>query len=239
MTILDFSYKFENYLVFQNNETERLIVINYQEHKKFFMTNDQKFKIEKDIDAKKENGIPNKSNISHLSEEIEKSMIKQEDNNRLDQSLSAHTERIKFKKDSSHSNSTYFANLNEINKKINFDDTNIPSIFIDCNNKNESFKISILNKENKFFISELINKKVLLKISQPLQFNKQMKKIKLIKGNLRISLIKTKKKFTFKSFSDILCFGNYFLKFKGLKKINLGYLNKNEEKRKSNSIVFE
>ena len=77
---------------------------------------------------------------------------------------------------------------------------------------NESFKISILNKENKFFISELINKKVLLKISQPLQFSKQMKKIKLIKGNLRISLTKTKKKFNFKSFSDILCFGNYFLK---------------------------
>ena len=54
--------------------------------------------------------------------------------------------------------------------------------------------VTILNKDNKFFISELINKKVLLKISQPLQFNKQMKKIKLIKGNLRISLTKAKKK---------------------------------------------
>lgn len=226
LTILDFSHKFESYIIFKNNENERLTVINQEHNKNFFLTNDPKFDrlglnlkmkaiSEKDLGLKNENNITNKLNALHSSEEIEKPTLKNKidskNNDNLNQSLSAQTQVTKFKTDRSRHNSAHFTNLNEIKQKLNFEETTIPSIFIESKNVNEIFRISILNKENKFFISELLNKNILLKISQPLQFNKQMNKIKLIKGNLRISLTKTNKKFTMDSLSNILCFCNHFL----------------------------
>jgi hypothetical protein len=194
LSILDFSYKFARYIILKNTNADILIVLNFEHIKSFFLTND--------IQYAKPSFFKQKS--SHISEEHFNHQNKEAFEN-----AQPAIEKDSLEREISDIINTEDKQLmnNKKENKLSDEETLDCFVFLEAIGINGVCKISIQYIDDKFFIAESLNKRVLLKISQPLQFNSHTKKIKLIKGNLRMNLIRIKRKFEIKSLPDFLCFG--------------------------------